>query len=228
MTSTRTGDVLIVYPFEKLREDLTEATKAIRDADRSVVDDDAFAKLCDREDKIVGMLAARFPGSAEEAIFLLHILRDRMVEDFKSDVMSAANRDIVRGVAAYLSDAGPVTGRPVSVNTTTETDDDAELQSLWQRQQQLYRSMPSAGDMEAHDKWAALVREVDQKLADTPARSMMGIACKLQYASELAPEVTDMSDEQTLLSARNDAARLAGLEVAEPTARQGSLADRRD
>ena len=75
--------------------------------------------------------------------------------------------------------------------------------------------MRSAGDMEAHDKWAALVREVNQKLADTPARSMMGVAVKLQYASELVPEVTDQTDEQTLLSARNDAARLAGLEVAE-------------
>ena len=129
-----------------------------------------------------------------------------MVENFNPDVRSAANRDIVRGVTAYLSDAGPIaTGRPVPA-------DDAELQSLWQRQQQLYKAMPSAGDMEAHEKWAALVREVNQKLADTPARSMMGIAIKLQYASELAPEITDQTDEQTLLSARNDAARLAGLE----------------
>ncbi len=70
--------------------------------------------------------------------------------------------------------------------------------------------------------------EVNQKLADTPARSIMGIACKLQYASELVAEVTDQTDEQTLLSARNDAARLAGLEGAEITARQGSLADRHD
>ena len=57
---------------------------------------------------------------------------------------------------------------------------------------------------------------------------MMGIAVKLQYASELVAEVTDMTDEQTLLSARNDAARLAGLEGADVTAGQGSLADRRD
>ncbi len=158
MTGTRTGDVLIVYPFEKLRASLAEATKAVRDADRSVVDDDAFAKLCDREDEVVAHLAAHFPASAEEAIFLLHILRDRMVENFNPDVRSASNRDIVRGVTAFLSDAGPIaTGRPVPA-------DDTELQSLWQRQQQqqqqqqLYKAMPLAGDMETHEKWAALVR----------------------------------------------------------------------
>ena len=80
--------------------------------------------------------------------------------------------------------------------------------------------------METHYKWASLVREVNQKLADTPARSMMGVAIKLQYASELAAEITDETDEQTLLSARNDAARLAGLEGADVTTRQGSRADR--
>lgn len=220
MTTTRTGDVLIVYPFEKLREALTEATKAIREADRTVVDDDAFSKLCRREDDVVAHLAAHFPALAEEAIFLLHILRDRMVENFNPDVRSAANRDLVRGVTAFLSDTGPIArGRPVPA-------DDTELQSLWQRQQQLYKSMPSAGAMETHDKWAALVRVVNQKLADTPAQSMIGVAIKLQYASELAPEITDHTDEQTLLSARNDAARLAGLGVAEVTTRQGSRADR--
>ena len=98
MSANRTGDVIRVYPFEKLRTSLAEATKAIRNADRTVVDDDAFAKLCDHQDELVGMLAARFPASGDEAIFLLHILRDRMVEDFTSDVISAANRDIVRGV----------------------------------------------------------------------------------------------------------------------------------
>lgn len=76
-----------------------------------MVDDDAFAKLCDREDEIVAHLAAHFPGSAEEAIFLLHILRDRMVENFNSDVRSAANRDIVRGMIAYLSGPTPVVAR---------------------------------------------------------------------------------------------------------------------
>ena len=106
MTSTRTGDVLGVYPFEALREALTEATKAIRDADRNVVDDDAFAKLCDREDKVVAHLAAHFPASADEAIFLLCILRDRMVENFTPDLTSAANRDIVRGAIAYLDEIG--------------------------------------------------------------------------------------------------------------------------
>ena len=218
--NTRTGYVIGVYPFEALRTSLAEATKAIRDADRSKVDDDAFAKLCDREDEVVAHLAAHYPASADEAIFLLHILRDRMVENFNPDVISAANRDIVRGMIAYLSGPTPV----IAIDTTTT--DDAELQSLWQRQQQLYKSMPLAGDMETHDKWASLVREVNQKLADTPARSMMGVAIKLQYASELAAEITDETDEQTLLSARNDAARLAGLEGADVTTRQGSRADR--
>ncbi len=222
--TTRTGDVLgDVYPFVKLRAGLVEATEAVEKAvaDRSNISDDDFAELIERQDRAVARLAARGPTSGGEAIFLLRILRDRMDAEFDSSVIEASNRDIVRGVAAYLSDAGPVTGRPVSA-------DDAELQSLWQRQQQLYKSTPSVDDMEAHDKWAALVREVDQKLADTPAQSMMGVAIKLQYASELVAEVTEFSDEQTLLSARNDAARLAGLEMAEPTARQGSLADRRD
>ncbi len=117
--TTRTGDVLIVFPFEKLREALAEATKAIRDADRTVVDDDAFAKLCNREDNVVAHLAAHYPGSAAEAIFLLHILRDRMVENFNPDVRSAANRDIVRGVTAYLSDT---MSRPRSGTELVKTD----------------------------------------------------------------------------------------------------------
>ncbi len=40
---------------------------------------------------------------------------------------------------------------------------------------------------------------------------MIGIAIKVQYASEIVAEITEQSDEKALLSARDDAMRLAGI-----------------
>ena len=107
--ATRIGDVLLeAYPFEKLRVNLKEASKEVEKAaaDRSEVDDNAFAELIERQDSVVAQLAARGPASGGEAIFLLRILRDRMDADFDPSVIEAANRDIVRGVTAYLSGLG--------------------------------------------------------------------------------------------------------------------------
>lgn len=153
MTSTRTGDVIGVYPFEALRTSLSEATKAIRVVDRTVVDDDAFAKLCDREDEVVAHLAAHFPGSAEEAVFLLRILRDRMVENFNPDVRSAANRDIVRGVTAYLSDT--ISVQPPHGTTIAQcriSNGDPELAAEFTRAIELLDRMETVGKEDDDDK----------------------------------------------------------------------------
>ena len=110
--TTRIGDVLLeAYPFEKMRVSLKKASEEVAKAaaDRSEVDDDAFAELIECQDSVVAQLAARGPASGAEAIFLLRILRDRMDADFDSSVIEAANRDIVRGVTAYLSDTMPRT-----------------------------------------------------------------------------------------------------------------------
>ena len=201
MTTTRIGDVIRVYPFEKLRTSLAEATKAIRNADRTVVDDDAFAKLCDHQDELVGMLAARFPASGDEAIFLLHILRDRMVEDFTSDVISAANRDIVRGVTAYLSEATPVAA-------------DAQLLDLgitWKAARQAADTAPE-GEVEPHYQRAD---ECEDKAMDTPATTGAGVAVKLRMAMQgLLPDLNldapSGSGEKLFVAALRDAERIGG------------------
>ena len=120
--TTRIGDVLLeAYPFKKLRVNLQEASEEVEKAaaDRSEVDDDAFAELIERQDSVVAHLAARGPASDDEAIFLLRILRDRMDADFDSSVIEAANRDIVRSVTTYLSDAMP---RPHNGPPLVKTD----------------------------------------------------------------------------------------------------------
>ena len=122
MTATHIGDVLLeAYPFEKLRAHLKKASEEVEKAaaDRSEVDDAAFAGLIERQDSVVAQLAARGPASGDEAIFLLRILRDRMDADFDSSVIEAANRDIVRGVTDYLSDPMP---RPHNGPPLVKTD----------------------------------------------------------------------------------------------------------
>ena len=119
---TRIGDVLLeAYPFKKLRAHLKKASEEVEKAaaDRSEVDDAAFAGLIERQDSVVAQLAARGPASGDEAIFLLRILRDRMDADFDSSVIEAANRDIVRGVTDYLSDTMP---RPHNGPPLVKTD----------------------------------------------------------------------------------------------------------
>lgn len=179
MTSTRTGDVIGVYPFEALRTSLAEATEAIANADRTVVDDDAFAKLCDRQDEVVAHLAAHFPASADEAIFLLHILRDRMVEDFNPGVIAASNRDIVRGTIAYLSDAFPAATR--NENSLVKTD--------WRKLLDEYRRLAIAENTVAHtypdlenpplSTVMDECRAIEERIAEAPIDGLESLVGKL-------------------------------------------------
>lgn len=188
--TTRTGDTLIVYPFEKLREALTEATKAIRDADRTVVDDDAFSKLCDCEDNVVAHLAAHFPASAEEAIFLLHILRDRMVENFNPDVRSAANRDIVRGVTAYLSDTPVASGTIRSASAEAKpigaTLNGPKLAAEFTRAIELLDRIETVGKEDDDDERLTKLIDEMYQLAPvtlaTRARNLAEVAAKMRLA----------------------------------------------
>ena len=199
MTATRTGDLLSVYPFEKLRAGLLKATKAVMaaEADRTGVDDDAFAKLLENQDKLVARLAAVGPTSAEEAIFLLRILRDRMVEDFNPDQTAAADRDIVRGVTDYLSDTMP---RPHGGTALAKTDWPALLdeyrrlaQASWDASCQEDDANKDDENRPALERAATETRQrcenIETRIAELEVDGLPALAVKMAVAwTDIVPE----------------------------------------
>ena len=193
-TPTHTGDVIGVYSFENLRASLLKATKAVAGAPAD--DDDGFRELCNDQNDIVAELAERTPVSADEAVFLMKILRDQMAQNFVSGPFAAVQRNIVRSVAAYLSATIP---QPHNGTPLVKTDWRKLLDEYRRLAQTAWDATCQEDDARDSENCPALERaataarrrceNIERRIAELEVDGLSALAVKMAVAwTDIVPE----------------------------------------